>query len=147
MTVQTIAREDVATVGVDATVAGVVEVMKDRNVGSVVVEDGGSPVGIVTDRDLAIDVLGEGLDPAAVGVREIMSADLFTVEAGTGLLDMLGQMGEVGLRRAPVVDDGELVGIVTLDDLIVLLSMELQSIANIIRAESPPYEVDATDLF
>lgn len=147
MTVKEIAREGVVVTEPDSTVSAAVETMRDENVGSLVVVDDGNPVGIVTDRDLVLDVLGQDRDPDEVTVGDVMSEGLFTVEAGIGLLDLIGEMGNEGVRRAPVVEDGELVGIVTLDDLIVLLSMELQGIANIIRAESPPYEVSATDLF
>lgn len=147
MTVKTIAREDVAVIAPDESVAAVVAAMEDRNVGSLVIVEDGRPIGIVTDRDLVMKVLAEGLDPAEVPVRDVMTEDLFTVDANTGLLEMLGQMGDKGVRRAPLVEDGELVGIVTLDDLIVLLSMELQNISNIIRTGAPPYEVSATDLF
>lgn len=147
MTVREIAREGVVVIEPGASVSAAVETMREENVGSLIVEDGGTPVGIVTDRDLVMEVLDAGLDPAEVSVRDVMSEELFTVDPDIGLLDLIGEMGDEGVRRAPVVDDGELVGIVTLDDLIVLLSMELQGIANIIRAESPPYEVSATDLF
>lgn len=147
MTVESIAREEVVTIASNASVADVVETMQAKNVGSVVVVDDGSPVGIVTDRDVAMKALGADIDPGSMTVDDVMSRDLTSVDADVGLLDLLSLMGEEGIRRVPVVEDGTLVGIVTLDDILVLLSMELQSIANIIRATSPPYEVSATDLF
>lgn len=147
MTVQAIARETVVTVGVDETITDVVDVMRERNVGSVVVIDDGRPVGLLTDRDIVIDVLGEDQDPDETTTGEVMSTDLFTVDPDIGVLDLFREMAHAGVRRVPVVDDEELVGIITLDDLLVLLSMELQSVANIIRTESPPYEVSATNLF
>lgn len=147
MTVEAIARESVVTVEVDDTVDSVVDVMRDRNVGSVVVVDGDRPVGMLTDRDIVVDVLGVDADPETTTAGDVMSGDLITVEAGIGVLDLFRELAEAGVRRVPVVDDGDLIGIVTLDDLLVLLSMELQSVANIIRTESPPYEVSATDLF
>jgi CBS domain-containing protein len=147
MTVREIAREGVVVIEPDVPVSEAVDLMREENVGSLIVEEDGTPVGIVTDRDLVMEVLDAGLDPGETSVRDVMSEGLFTVDPDIGLLDLIGEMGDEGVRRAPVVDDGELLGIVTLDDLIVLLSMELQGIANIIRAESPPYEVSATDLF
>jgi CBS domain-containing protein len=147
MTVREIAREGVVVIEPDVPVSDAVDLMREENVGSLIVEESGTPVGIVTDRDLVMEVLDAGLDPGETSVRDVMSEGLFTVDPEIGLLDLIGEMGDEGVRRAPVVDDGELLGIVTLDDLIVLLSMELQGIANIIRAESPPYEVSATDLF
>lgn len=147
MTVKSIAREEVVTIASNASVADVVETMQSKNVGSVVVVDDGSPVGIVTDRDVAMKALGADIDPGSMTVDDVMSRELVSVEADVGLLDLLSLMGEEGIRRVPVVENDALVGIVTLDDILVLLSMELQSIANIIRATSPPYEVSATDLF
>lgn len=147
MTVQSIARESVVTVGVDESVDAVVDIMEEQNVGSVVVVDDGRPVGMLTDRDIVVDVLGADADPATTTVGDVMSGDLITVDADIGVLDLFRELSEAGVRRVPVIDDGDLVGIVTLDDLLVLLSMELQSVANIIRTESPPYEVSATDLF
>jgi CBS domain-containing protein len=147
MTVKSIAREEVVTIAAGASVEEVVETMRKKNVGSVVVMDGDAPVGIVTDRDVAINALGADIDPGTMAVEDVMSGDLVAVESEVGMLDLLSLMGEEGIRRVPVVEDDQLVGIVTLDDILVLLSMELQSIANIIRATSPPYEVSATDLF
>ena len=147
MTVEALAREKVVSIGTDASVVEAAELMRDRNVGSVVVVEEGSPVGIVTDRDLALNAIGDDVDARSLTVAEVMSEDLLTVEPGTGVLDLMREMSSEGVRRVPVVEDGELLGIVTLDDLIVLLSMELQSMANLIRAESPPHEVSAADLF
>lgn len=147
MTVKSIAREEVVTIESSASVEDVVETMRTKNVGSVVVVDDDSPVGIVTDRDVAMKALGADIDPGSMTVDDLMSRELVSVDADVGLLDLLSLMGEEGIRRVPVVEDDALVGIVTLDDILVLLSMELQSIANIIRATSPPYEVSATDLF
>lgn len=147
MTVEALAREKVVCLGPDASVSEAVELMRDRNVGSVVVVDDESPVGILTDRDLALKAIGDDVDAGSLTVADVMSEDLLTVEPGIGVLDLMREMSAEGVRRVPVVEDGELLGIVTLDDLIVLLSMELQSMANLIRSESPPHEVSATDLF
>jgi len=147
MTVESIAREEVVTIETGESVQKAVETMREENVGSVVVVKGESPVGIVTDRDVVMNAFAPDIDPGAVTVNEVMSSDLVAVESDVGMLDLLSQMGEEGIRRVPVVEDNALVGIVTLDDILVLLSMELQSISNIIRATSPPYEVSATDLF
>ncbi|MFB6172357.1 MAG: CBS domain-containing protein [Haloarculaceae archaeon] len=147
MTVEALAREKVVSLSPDASITEAVALMRDRNVGSIVVVDDGSPAGILTDRDVALGAIGDDVDPRTLTVGEVMSEDLLTVEPGTGVLDLMREMASEGVRRVPVVEDGELLGIVTLDDLVVLLSMELQSMANLIRAESPPHEVSATDLF
>lgn len=139
MTIQAVAREEVLTVGPDTPVTDVADRLAQRRVGSAVVVEGDRPVGIVTDRDLAIDVLGVGADPTETVVRDVMHGDLFTVEATTGVFETITEMCDAGVRRVPVVDDGTLVGIVTLDDLLVLLAGELTNLASIIQSESPPY--------
>lgn len=147
MTVRDIAREKVATVPADAVVDEIVATMADLGVGSVVVLDGDDPVGIVTDRDLVLRVFGADADPGSVTASEVMSGDLVTATGEEGVYELVRMMAQNGVRRVPVVTDGELVGIVTLDDVIILLSMEIQSIETLIRSESPPFEVPVTQLF
>lgn len=139
MTIQAVAREDVFTVAPDTTVVDIADLMAREQVGSTVVVDGDHPIGIVTDRDLALDVIGVGADPAEKTARDVMHADLFTVEADTGVFEAINEMCEAGVRRVPIVDGDVLVGIVTMDDLLVLLAGELTNLASIIQSESPPY--------
>lgn len=147
MTVSEIAREKVATVATDASVDEIVATMADIGVGSVVVVEGDRPVGIVTDRDLVLRVFGADVDPASLTASDVMSGDLVTVTGDEGVYELVRTMAQNGVRRVPVVTDGELAGIVTLDDIIILLSMEIQSVETLIRSESPPFEVPVTQLF
>ncbi len=121
------------------TVAEVAELARTENVGSVVVVDGDEPVGIVTDRDIALRVVADGADPGSTTASDVMTADPTTVEVGTGIMEVSREMVGAGVRRMPVVDDGGLVGIVTLDDLNRLLVGELGNLAGVIAGESPPY--------
>ncbi len=139
MTIHALARTDVVTVDPEATILEVATAMADNSVGSVVVTEGETPLGIVTDRDLAIDVLGVDADPAEMTAREIMTGDLFTVDVDDGLFDVITWMREENVRRVPVMDGDVLAGIVTLDDFIVLLANELGGLADVIQSESPPY--------
>lgn len=139
MTIHAVAREVVVTVGPRTNVGDVADVMAREQVGSVVVLDGDRPVGIVTDRDLALDVLGIGADPSTVTAGDVMREDLFTIEASTGVFEAINAMCQAEVRRVPVVEGDQLVGIVTLDDLLVLLAGELADLASIVEAESPPY--------
>lgn len=147
MAVKDIAREDVVRVAPDDSIGDVARTLEDEGVGSAVVVDDGTPVGIVTDRDLAIRVLATDHDRSDATAETIMTSDLITVEGDRGVLELIREMSNGGIRRMPVVEDGALIGIVTLDDLIVLLSMELQGIATVVRSESPPFEVAATEVF
>jgi CBS domain-containing protein len=115
-------------------------VMKEENVGSVIIEDDDRPVGIVTDRDLVLDVLEPRSDPSEVTAGDIMTETPVTVDHGEGLFEAIEKMGDSAVRRLPVVDaDGDIAGIVTLDDIVVMLATELENLAGVIEAESPPY--------
>ncbi|MFC7204076.1 CBS domain-containing protein [Haloferax namakaokahaiae] len=141
MTVRDIARpkEELVTAEPDTEVRELARQMRDRSVGSVIVANDDEIHGIVTDRDLAIEVGGEGRNPDKLTAKEVMAEDPFTVEADSGVYELFRELREHGVRRAPVVDGDELCGIVTADDLLVLLEDEMHELSQIIRSESPPY--------
>jgi len=147
-TVDEIARdaEEVVTGTSDETVSDAAETMREENVGSLVVVEKDEPVGIVTDRDITVRVVSEGRDPGATTVGDVMTEDLVVVNAHDEISDLIETLDAADVRRMPVVDDGEIAGIVTLDDIAVLLSVELDGIAeemsslsSVIRSGSPPY--------
>lgn len=114
--------------------------MREHHVGDVVVvtDEGGlrKPIGIVTDRDVVVEVVAAGLDPAALNVEEIMAPDLATVSENTGVFEAIRYMRDKGARRMPVVsEDGALIGILALDDLLQLLAEELEALAHLITRE------------
>lgn len=120
-------RKRVVTVDADATVLEVARAMESEHVGAVLVVEGGVPIGIVTDRDLALRVLARGNGPTAC-VREVMTREPVTIGVDALLDEALYAMRNSGVRRLPIVDSrGKLVGLVALDDLMVLLSAELSS--------------------
>lgn len=139
MTVRDLMREDVVTAVASTPIDEVAALMRDENVGSVVIEGTDGPAGIVTDRDLAVDVLAESGDPTVVTAGDVMTPDPVTIDVDAGVFDLVSAMSEAAVRRMPVVDGDELVGIIALDDLIVLLARELDNLAGVIAAESPPY--------
>jgi CBS domain-containing protein len=109
----------VVTAGPEASVRDVAELMRERNVGSVVlVGDDGTPAGIVTDRDLVVGALADGREPAD------LAADHGSAPVVTGRLDMdvreaADLMVRHAIRRLPILEGDRLTGIVTLDDLVV----------------------------
>jgi CBS domain-containing protein len=137
MTVYACCRTDVITVGPETPLRTIASLMEDENVGSVVVVEEEKPVGIVTDRDLALRAFVNQMDPEATPVRDIMSPDPIVLEAGMGLFEAMEFMRGKGVRRMPVVDEnGMLRGIITVDDVIRLIVEELSCIANILEEES-----------
>ncbi|MFB6102338.1 MAG: CBS domain-containing protein [Haloplanus sp.] len=139
MTVADLMREEVVTTDPDAPVDEVATAMRDENVGSVVVVSDETPVGLVTDRDVTVRIAADRLDAGEMTARDVMTEDPVTVDLDTGVFDLCNRLCDEGVRRMPVVDDGTLAGIVTLDDLTILLTAELGNLAGVIESESPPY--------
>jgi CBS domain-containing protein len=114
--------------------------MRQHHVGAlvIVVFDAGvnKPVGLVTDRDLVVEVIAAQLDPDAVRIGEIMVEPLCIVHERDGVFETMRLMREHGVRRVPVVDErGGLQGIVAIDDLIAVLSDEMSEFARLIAHE------------
>jgi signal-transduction protein with cAMP-binding, CBS, and nucleotidyltransferase domain len=93
--------------------------MRDGNIGDVLVTEGGQLVGIMTDRDLVVRVLAEGLDPSRTPLGTVCSRELTTVSPGDAIETAVARMRDSAIRRLPVVEDGRLVGILALGDLAV----------------------------
>ena len=115
--------------------------MRDFRVGCVVVVRNARPVGILTDRDLAIRVVAAGRDPEKTPVSEIVTYEASTVPREAGLETVVRLMSEKGVRRLPIVtEDGKVYGVVTADDLMVLFSKQLADLGVGIRDN-----IDASD--
>lgn len=115
--------------------------MADETVGSVVIVDDNTPVGIVTDRDLALRCVAEESDIGDQTAGNVMSENIETIQQDAGFFEAVDLMSESGIRRLPVTDEGgDLVGILTTDDLTTLLADEEQGLSNVIEAQRPPYE-------
>lgn len=125
----------VITAPAGESVMTVARLMKEHNVGAVVITEGHKPLGIVTDRDLVLRALAPNLPPQTP-IRQVMSAPVKTVFREDGLFDTTRTMLETGVRRLPVLDQDELlIGIVTLDDLLRILSRELANLSEGIKSE------------
>lgn len=136
MPIRDYARGDVVTASPDATAASLAATMEEKRVGSVVIVEDGEPVGIVTDRDIAVRVVAAGTDPS-VPASAVMTPDPTTLAADAPILEATAAMYDATARRLPVTDDGALVGIIALDDLTVILANELTTLGSVVRAESP----------
>ncbi|GAA3980574.1 CBS domain-containing protein [Streptomyces marokkonensis] len=108
---------DPVTVEPQASVTAVARIMRDRDLGAVLVADGDELRGLVTDRDLVIRSVAEGGDPEQTTVAGACSDDMVTVRSDEELDHAVELMREHAVRRVPVVDDGRPVGIVSLGDL------------------------------
>jgi CBS domain-containing protein len=133
--------QDVVTAAAEDSLRSVGGLMRDRNVGSVVVCDGGRPVGVVTDRDLALAVVADGVDPQEeVGAHA--SRPLVCGGAAMDLEEAVALMVQHRIRRLPVLTDGGLAGIVTIDDLAVRagdLHLAQEITAEVAKAALPEF--------
>jgi CBS domain-containing protein len=123
--------------------------MRDYHVGSLVVaeerEGKTVPVGILTDRDLVVEVLAKGMDTEELAVGDVMSDHLMLVVENESLWDVIQRMRSEGVRRVPVVDGGgALVGILSVDDMLQLLGDELSALGRLIGNEQE-HEARRTD--
>lgn len=123
----------------DETVQVAAQRMHSHNVGSLLVLNEFSvPVGLVTDRDLAVRVVAHGLDPADATVEQVMTRSPETIHEETSIEDALSRMRNGPYRRLPVVDsDDKLVGILSLDDVLNWLVHEFNEIGQLLKKESP----------
>jgi CBS domain-containing protein len=140
MAVGEICSREVVFVRKGESVREAAQLMREHPVGALVVvdEQDGSrvPAGVVTDRDIAIAVVAKGLEADGVRVEELMSGEVTTILESEGLSECIARMRARGVRRMPVVNArGELVGIVTADDLLDLLAEELAGLARTVVIE------------
>ena len=128
----------VAVAEPETTALVVAQLLRRHHIGALVIVEPGEktrPVGIVTDRDLVLELMAEGLDPALFTAGDIMSVDLVLAHPELDALEAVALMGAHQLRRLAIVDDqGRLVGIVTLEDVLEALTGQLANLATGIAA-------------
>ncbi len=120
MKLKDIMTKDVIAVSPDTTIFDAAQIMKDKNIGSVpICTDNMDVQGIVTDRDIVLRVVCAGKDPKQVKCREVMTDNLVVGKTDMEVEAALDLMGDVQVRRLPVVENGKLVGFVALGDMAV----------------------------
>lgn len=150
MSIKSLCRKEVLTVKPGTIIEDVTEIMEEKNIGCVIVSQDGTNwkemgirgakgFGIVTDRDIALKVINKRLDPKTTPIDTIMTTrNLVVLKEDMGLLEALEQVRNSAVRRFPVVDaEGNLEGIITIDDIIRLLGKEMADVAQVIENESP----------
>ncbi len=140
LNVGTVASRIVVVAESRTPVVRVAQLMRENHIGAVIVIEDAAPrnrpVGIVTDRDLVIEVLAMDVNHQTLTAGDVMTANVQTVRESDAVFDAAEAMRRSGVRRLPVVDvEDRLVGIVTFDDLVELLAQELGSLASTIRRE------------
>ncbi|WP_049972739.1 CBS domain-containing protein [Haladaptatus cibarius] len=154
MTARRLARRDVVSVTPDTPITKTAQIMRDRTVGSVLVTENDELVGVVTDRDIAVEVVAddgssslthEDTDIEMLTAQDVMTPNPQSVDADAKIQRVLRAMNDAHVRRIPIVDDHQVVGVIAFDDLVLHLagecthvSAQLDSLAEIVHAESPP---------
>ncbi len=138
MSIAEICQRHVITIDATATLREAATQMREHHVGALVVTsetaNQNQVVGIITDRDLAIEVLARDLSPVDVRVAQVASRHLVTVPSSASIGEAAATMKEAGVRRLLVTEgDGQLAGFVTVDDLIDALAGSLGSLASALR--------------
>jgi len=134
----------VITATKDATVYDIANIMKEKNIGAVVIVEGNEPVGIVTERDIVKRVVSKNLKPKDVLAEEVMSKKIVTISQNASITEAAKIMATHGVKRLPVVENGELVGIITQSDIVKVSPELLEIVAE--YASLKPVERSAISL-
>ena len=120
----------VVTIAPDASIQEAARLMRTKKVGALVVTNSGKPIGIITDRDITVDVVAAAGDPAATTVSKVMHRNPRVLREEEGLLDAVKMFSNTGVRRLPVVNRaGTVKGIIALDDVLMLLGNEMAHVS------------------
>lgn len=149
MSVGTLCNREVVVTGADTSVAEAAALMRRFHVGDLVIVGASGdrkPIGLVTDRDIVVEVLAEGLDPESVTVADVMTRALETIAEEADFWEAVQQMRRHGVRRLPVVNQaGGLEGMLTLDDALELVSEALSDLTGLISKEIQQEETARPD--
>lgn len=140
MLLKSICNPDVVVCDPNTTVLSAAVIMRQRHVGALVVVDEpeGSqvPLGIITDRDIVVEVLGNGLDPAKTKVDSLLRKPVIIAHDTEDVAEVLERMRVHGVRRIPVVSNHQrLAGIIALDDVLKLIAANTNALVEIIDRE------------
>lgn len=137
MVAKDIMKTNVVTVLPSTPVTEAATIMREENIGSLVIVGVDKKLlGIITDRDIVVSVVANGKSPLEVVVGDVMTSELITVQEDESIFEILRVLGRNSIRRVPVLRRGRLVGIVSVDDLIVLVVTELSNLASALSSTS-----------
>ena len=147
MSLQKFCQQPVITIAPEQTIFEACQMLREKNVGCLVVQEGGALCGILTDRDISLQVTGKRKNPRRTTVREIMTANPVHLAVNKTLHDLTSLMHMYHVRRVPIVESGnKVVGLVTLDDLIILLGEEWSDMGEGILGALQQAEADLTEV-
>jgi CBS domain-containing protein len=145
MTIADVMTKSVISVDASVTINDAAKMMEDAKVGAVIVMENNTPVGIVTDRDFAVKVVAHAYN-ITTPVKQIMSSPLFSINSDESVRTAADLMHDRGIRKLPVIDGENIVGMITATDIVNLLAVSLEedmkdmyfhSVAKIYKNYSP----------
>jgi CBS domain-containing protein len=139
MSLERFCRRPVVTLPPKISIQDAALEMREQHVGAILIVEADRPIGIVTDRDIVLRAVAEGRDLRATPIRDVMSRSVQVVRDDDKIDDAVNAIRAAGVRRIPIVDgQGKAVGMVTLDDLVVLMAGELSTAASAVRSNRGP---------
>ncbi|MCD6055135.1 MAG: histidine kinase [Gammaproteobacteria bacterium] len=138
MSIGKMCRGEISTISENTSIQEAAKLMKEKHVGCLLVikkegGDGQKPSGIMTDRDIVLKILTHKSNLEGVTVAEAMSEDLLMLSSEQGIKEAIEAMRDKGVRRAPVIENNKILGIVAVDDLMILLVDELNQLADLVK--------------
>jgi CBS domain-containing protein len=131
--VRDVMSKDIKVVRPDTSVREVVATMNKFDIGSIIVVQGGRPVGIITERDILKRLVGQSLTPETLTARQIMTSPVVTISETASIEEAAKLMAKKKVKRLPVMSNGELVGILTFTDIVFKIPALLSVLEEIVR--------------
>jgi CBS domain-containing protein len=148
MSLQRFCKRPIVAIAPEKTISEACQLLEERNVGCLLVEEHGQLCGMLTDRDIALRLTGRGKDLQLTRVGMVMTANPVRISVDSTLHQLTMIMHSQHVRRVPIIDEnGRTLGIVTLDDLLVLLGDEMSDLASTVKEAffRKPADVEAED--
>lgn len=135
MNISELCKSEVCSISQDQSINQAAKLMKEKNIGSIVVVADNKPVGIVTDRDIALKLADE-TSLENLKISDVMCKDIFVLKEDQDLMEAVNAMKNQKIRRAPVVSkEGNLCGIVSVDDLLIYMAQGLSCLTDLIESQ------------
>lgn len=134
MSLHMLCKNRIVSVDAQCSIQAAAKVMKENNVGDVIILREGAPVGILTDRDIVVRLAANAVDLDLVTVGNVMSERLLVLNENQEIGEAISSMDKWGVRRAPIVtDSGKAIGVASVDELLILLADELGGLSHLVQ--------------
>lgn len=135
MSISALCQNNFVTINQDCPISEAATIMAEKNIGCLLVLDNEKPIGVITDRDITTKVVAKKTDLQGVTVKEAMSADLLALPSDMGINKAIEAMRDKGVRRAPVIQNGKVCGMIKVEDLIIMIASELNELSGLIQRQ------------